>query len=219
MLRSSAVLLFCTSAFVLFPHPAASQQFSAVMVDADAHGDTTRTPFYVGDDKVRWTTMHGADAIGGVILDVHRRTLTALDDGAHTYYSLAGDDAASEMGELFLIMRPTDLRDPCRGWNAAASSDAIETSQGPHFTCRSLGADTVGGRATQKWELTYVRTGKKGYAWLDPQLRYLVRMQDAETGSTMEVRKIAEGRQPAALFTVPQGYHKLESPPQSGDVK
>ena len=113
------------------------------------------------------------------------------------------------MADLFFIMRPSDIRDPCRGWNAAATADKAEP---PHFACQSMGADTVNGRPADKWQLTYKRSGKTGYAWIDPELHYLVKMQDPAAQTTMQVRNVKEGPQALSLFAVPQSYTKMDPP-------
>lgn len=187
---------------------AGAQEFSAVMVDT--HGaDTVRTPFAVGSGKVRWSTMRGDTTTGAIILDSRRHTLVGFDDPTQSYFQPTSDDPSSEQAEVFAIMRPTDVSDPCHGWNAAAATDR---GQPAHFACRSLGTETIAGQSTEKWELTHVRTGKKGYAWIDPHLHYLIRLQDPDAGSTTEVRDIKEGPQAQALFAVPSGYHKSELP-------
>lgn len=185
-----------------------AQQFSAVMVDS--HGsEQARTPFNVGDGKVRWETTRGDSVTGSVILDFRRRTLVALDDQTQQYYTPAGDDPVTELADLFFIMRPSDIHDPCKGWNAAATADKAEP---PHFACQSLGADTVNGRPADKWQLTYKRSGKTGYAWIDPELHYLVKMQDPAAQTTMQVRSVKEGPQAPSLFTVPASYTKMDPP-------
>lgn len=204
----AATLCAALMCAALAPVAAGAQQFSAVMVDS--HGtEAARTRFYVGDDKVRWVTTRGDSVTGAVILDFRRRTLTALDDQTEQFYTPSGDDPATELADLFYIMRPTDLRDPCKGWNAAAMADKSEP---PHFACQSLGADTVNGRPADKWQLTYKRSGKTGYAWIDPHLRYLVKMQDPAAQTTMQVREVKEGVQEPSLFVVPHGYTKIEPP-------
>jgi hypothetical protein len=207
--RFRAVTRLAVVPFVaLFSRPAGAQQFSAVMVDS--HGaEVARTPFNVGDGKVRWTTMRGDSVTGAVILDFRRRTLVALDDQTEQYYTPSGDDPVTELAVLFFIMRPSDVRDPCKGWNAAAMADKSEP---PHFACESLGGDTVNGRPADKWQLTYKRSGKIGYAWIDPQLRYLVKMQDPAAQTTMQVRNVKEGPQAPSLFAVPPSYTKMDPP-------
>jgi hypothetical protein len=199
-----AVILF--AAFL--SHRVSAQQFSAVMVDS--HGsEVARTPFNVGDGKVRWETTRGDSVTGSVILDFRRRTLVALDDQTQQYYTPSGDDPVTELADLFFIMRPSDIRDPCKGWNAAATADKAEP---PHFACQSLGADTVNGRPADKWQLTYKRSGKTGYAWIDPALHYLVKMQDPAAQTTMQVRNVKEGPQAPSLFAVPASYTKMDPP-------
>jgi hypothetical protein len=204
----TAALSAVLSVAVFAPARIHAQQFSAVMVDS--HGaENARTPFNVGVDKIRWTTTRGDSVTGAVILDFRRRSLIALDDQTEQYYTPSGEDPASELADLFFIMRPSDLRDPCKGWNAAATTDRSEP---PHFACQSLGADTVNGRPADKWQLTYKRTGKIGYAWVDPHLHYLVKMQDPAAQTTMQVRDVKEGPQSASLFTIPTGYTKMDPP-------
>jgi len=204
-----AVLVCAVLVFAVFaPRRIEAQQFSGVMVDS--HGaESARTPFYVGTDRVRWVTARGDSVTGAVILDFRRRTLTELDDQTEQYFTPTPDDPASELADLFYIMRPADIHDPCRGWNAAVMTDKSEP---PHFACQSLGADTVNGRAADKWQLTYKRTGKVGYAWIDPHLHYLVKMQDPAAQTTMQVRDVKEGPQPLTLFTIPTGYTKMDPP-------
>jgi hypothetical protein len=208
-LRFRAAILCAVFPFAAFLSDSSSaQQFSAVMVDS--HGtESARTPFNVGDDKVRWVTTRGDSVTGAVILDFRRRTLLALDDQTQQYYTPSGDDPATELADLFFIMRPSDARDPCKGWNAAAVADKSEP---PHFACQSLGADTVNGRPADKWQLTYKRSGKTGYAWIDPKLHYLVKMQDPAAQTTMQVREVKEGLQPPSLFVIPPGYTKMDPP-------
>ncbi len=204
----AATFYVALSCAALVPRGAGAQQFSAVMVDS--HGtESARTPFNVGDEKVRWVTTRGDSVTGAVILDFRRRTLLALDDQTQQYYTPSGDDPATELADLFFIMRPSDTRDPCKGWNAAAVADKSEP---PHFACQSLGADTVNGRPADKWQLTYKRSGKTGYAWIDPKLDYLVKMQDPAAQTTMQVREVKEGLQPPSLFVIPPGYTKMDPP-------
>jgi hypothetical protein len=204
----AAILCAAFPCAALLPGSVSAQQFSAVMVDS--HGiESARTPFNVGDDKVRWVTTRGDSVTGAVILDFRRRTLLALDDQTQQYYTPSGDDPATELADLFFIMRPSDVRDPCKGWNAAAVADKSEP---PHFACQSLGADTVNGRPADKWQLTYKRSGKTGYAWIDPKLHYLVKMQDPAAQTTMQVREVKEGLQPLSLFVIPPGYTKMDPP-------
>jgi hypothetical protein len=208
-LRFRAAILFAVFPFAAFlSRRVCAQQFSAVMVDS--HGsEVARTPFNVGDGKVRWETTRGDSVTGAVILDFRRRTLVALDDQTQQYYTPSGDDPVSELADLFFIMRPSDIRDPCKGWNAAAMADKAEP---PHFACQSLGADTVNGRPADRWQLTYKRSGKTGYAWIDPQLHYLVKMQDPAAQTTMQVRNVKQGPQAPSLFTVPASYTKMDPP-------
>jgi hypothetical protein len=90
--RFRAAILCVVVPFVAIrARPASAQQFAAVMVDS--HGsEIARTPFNVGDGKVRWETTRGDSVTGAVILDFRHRTLVALDDQTEQYYTPSGDD-------------------------------------------------------------------------------------------------------------------------------
>ena len=66
--------------------------------------------------------------------------------------------------------------------------------------------------ARDKWQLTYKRSGKTGYAWIDPDLHYLVKMQDPAAQTTMQVREVKEGPQEPSLFAGAHGYTKMDPP-------
>jgi hypothetical protein len=78
-----------------------------------------------------------------------------------------------------------------------------------------LGADTVSGRATEKWRCTGQTAVPEGEqpvdatVWYDPELEMAVRSVD-DAGDIFEVRDIAVGAQDATLFEIPDGYQKFD---------
>jgi hypothetical protein len=82
-----------------------------------------------------------------------------------------------------------------------------------------LGPDTVGGRKTEKWELTV--TGPDGkstnsYQWYDPLIEMNIR-EESGNGYFRELRNIRPGNQPDSLFTIPAGYKEVSMPQGFGE--
>jgi hypothetical protein len=74
-----------------------------------------------------------------------------------------------------------------------------------------VGKETVDGRSTEKYRITYNAMGKKEtvFQWLDPRIKIPVKTA-AEDGSwSMEFRNIHAGPQADSLFEVPAGYSKF----------
>ena len=84
-----------------------------------------------------------------------------------------------------------------------------------------LGPDSVGGRQTEKWELTV--TGPDGkstssYQWYDPAIKMNIR-EEAANGYFRELRNIKPGKQPDSLFKIPAGYKEVTMPQGAADQK
>ncbi|MHC1742155.1 MAG: DUF4412 domain-containing protein [Syntrophobacteraceae bacterium] len=71
-----------------------------------------------------------------------------------------------------------------------------------------LGEETVAGHPCKKFEL--VEDGEKATYWVSKKLSFPIKVQDSE--SVMEYKNIKEGSMEDALFEVPQGFEKLETP-------
>ncbi len=110
-------------------------------------------------------------------------------------------------------------------WNDADHGFPVRGEQNGKvmFELRYLGDESVNGRQTEKWEFS--RSGSGGAQitmtrWYDPRLNNAVR-EEMAGGYVRELRNIQEGPQPDALFTVPEGYRKIDPPagqfrPQGG---
>ncbi|SDX49341.1 hypothetical protein SAMN05421644_10510 [Allochromatium warmingii] len=85
---------------------------------------------------------------------------------------------------------------------------------GQAMELRLLGNETVAGRTVEKWQMTTSLPNAQpehALQWYDPQLKLAVR-EEFPNGFVRELTNIQIGPQADALFSVPAGYHKLESP-------
>jgi len=89
-----------------------------------------------------------------------------------------------------------------------------EMPNGAKFEAKLVGTETVNGRSAEKWENTTTEQGntQTTLVWFDPELNTAIRQQ-FPNGAVVELTNIQEGAQPAALFTIPAGYHET-APPQ-----
>jgi len=81
---------------------------------------------------------------------------------------------------------------------------------------RLVGQESLGGRATERWELTTTRSDKEAMTstqWYDPQLKIAIR-EELPGGYFRELRDIKVGAQSPQLFTVPAGYKLTKAPPK-----
>ncbi|EXJ15328.1 hypothetical protein [Imhoffiella purpurea] len=86
---------------------------------------------------------------------------------------------------------------------------------GQSMELRMLGEETVDGRAVEKWEMTSAMPNQqpvKTFQWYDPELKLSVR-EEFPGGYVRELDHIQVGPQPDALFAIPDGYSRMESPP------
>jgi hypothetical protein len=82
---------------------------------------------------------------------------------------------------------------------------------------RLVGSETLNGRTVEKWEMTATRPGGQSsvaHQWFDPELNINIR-EEQPGGFVSELRNISIGKQPADLFTVPNGYKIMSMPPDS----
>ena len=85
---------------------------------------------------------------------------------------------------------------------------------------RMIAKENVNGRGTEKWQLKVTRPDGKelqSFQWYDPELRIAIR-EEISGGFLRELRDIRIGRQPKELFSVPQGYTRVE-PPSAVDAR
>ncbi len=175
-------------------------QFSATAVKISPEGETITSKLYVGDGVVRTESSHeGQTRIS--IVDSKRRIAWLFNPEKKEYVERVGS-STGEQARPSQAPLPDDPGSPC------------QTEQGG-LTCNKLGIESIGGRPTEKWEFITTRQGQSMRAvfWFDRKLRMPIR-REFPGGYVGELRDIKEGPQPAHLFTVPQGYTKLDLPTQ-----
>lgn len=80
---------------------------------------------------------------------------------------------------------------------------------------KKIGAETVNGRATEKWRCTGELQPVPGEPpadttnWFDPEIGYPIR-EAKDNGEVFEIRDIAVARQDASLFQIPPGFQKFD---------
>lgn len=82
---------------------------------------------------------------------------------------------------------------------------------------RLLGQESLGGRATERWEITTTRSDKESMTttqWYDPQLKIAIR-EELPGGYFRELRDIRVGAQSPQLFMIPAGYQLTKAPKKS----
>lgn len=198
MQRLFLIILFSVA---LIPHaPAESVQFSATAVQTGAEGDATMSKLYVGDGVVRAESSHEGQARIS-IMDSKRRIAWILNPEKQEYVEMRGP-APSNQGEAAPPLLPDEPGSPCEARKEG-------------FSCNKLGVENVNGRQADKWAFITTQQGEtmRAVFWFDRKLRTPIR-KEFPGGFVSELRDIKEGPQPAHLFTIPQGYKKIELPTQ-----
>jgi len=77
------------------------------------------------------------------------------------------------------------------------------------FAMRYLGKETIGARVVEKWEANEkTPQGElRSLQWYDPELNIAIRQQ-AANGAVRALKNIRLGKQPDALFVVPEAYQR-----------
>lgn len=76
---------------------------------------------------------------------------------------------------------------------------------------RQVATETLGGRKTEKWELSVTRPdgqSQQRLQWYDAELKIAVR-EEMPGGFIRELTNIKVGEQPAELFRVPEGFRQV----------
>lgn len=86
---------------------------------------------------------------------------------------------------------------------------------GQSMELKMLGAETLHGRAVEKWEMTTLVPNQpplQTFQWYDPELKLAVR-EEFPGGNVRELDNIQPGVQPDDLFTLPADYSPMKQPP------
>ena len=181
--------------------PARAQQFSADIVRAQAGGQPSALAgkVYVSGNKVRIETPDTPD--GFFVVDVSKPATYFVRPAQQVYME------ARQSSPLTQLLVPVDLSDPCRQWQAM-SAIAAANGASPAWTCERIGHDAAGGRDAIEYRAT-LPTDRHIRALIDPRLKWPVSLT-MDDGTVIDLAKIQEQPQPAALFEVPPGYHKFD---------
>jgi hypothetical protein len=207
MKRAMAILLRAalgiSGVVALAGVPAAAQQFSADFVNTGAANAQGPRKIYVANGKVRMESAGDRAMPGFVISDANAKTAYMVIPQQKAYMEV------TRMAMMTQAFMPVDPNDPCPQWKKigdAARNGGPDQSAG--WTCKRVGSEAVGGRATIKYEVASPK-GERMYSWVDPKLRFTVKANDA-SGHGIELRNIVEGPQPAGLFVIPADYQKMD---------
>ena len=179
--------LLSAAAFAQMP------QFSADVVTTSPHNNMgpMKGKMYFSANKMRMETSYeGHQSI--MISDLPSKTAYVLMPQERMYMEM---NANMPMGRRSHgpEFRAYDPHNPC------------STIQGA--TCKKVGVETVNGRSCEKWEIT--ERNDKMTVWIDQKSKISIKTVHQD-GSTVELKNIQEGPQPASLFQIPAGYTKMD---------
>jgi outer membrane lipoprotein-sorting protein len=186
--------LMLAASFVL-----AQAEFSAEVVDTQKSA-SNQAKIYFAKDKVRIESQgKGSQGGGAIIVNYATQTSVILMPQQHMYMETAAKSANQKMGFGSALFATGDVENACGDW---------QKTQNQGGSCHKVGADSVNGRSTVKYESTN-SSGDVSHFWLDPKLRFPVKWEGKS--SSGELRNIQEGAQPASLFEIPSGFMDLGS--------
>jgi hypothetical protein len=218
-----AVVLAALTLLSISVRPVAAQQFSADVVRTpDPGGSTMR--IYVGADKLRMQTLDHGQPDGSIIWDAAQHATTIVIDRDHAYIASGPGSLVNQMltqngaPAMWQLFRPSSASDPCTAWNALMQSMPHDSAP-PHVACRSLGSESVNGRAAHKWSVTSTQhgTAQNGTVWIDDQLHVVSKSQDPN--GTMQLENVRVAAQPDAVFQIPAGYRPIDTSALMGRLK
>lgn len=171
---------------------ASAQDFSADMVSL---GGLTTSKMFVAKEKTR-TEMQAGGQQSITITRIDKNVVWILMPEQKTYMEQSLKPEKPEKPE-----------------NIAATTDKMpgEVEQ------KRLGTETVDGRKTEKYRTVYTEGNKKTttFQWVDTDLGYPIKMavedEDGKVMVLMEYKNLKLGKQPDALFEIPEGYKKVSS--------
>lgn len=191
---SCFLVLMLAASFVL-----AQVEFSAEVVDTQKSA-SNQAKIYFAKDKVRIESQgKGSQGGGAIVVNYATQTSIILMPQQHMYMETAAKSANQKMGFGSTFFVTGDVENACGDWQ--------KTQNQGGSSCHKVGADTVNGRSTVKYESTN-SSGDVSHFWLDPKLRFPVKWEGKS--SSGELRNIQEGAQAASLFEIPAGFTKMD---------
>lgn len=195
--RILSIVLLCLSGFAV-----AQQDFSADIVNTKQDRMSTPGRIYLTNGKMRFESQDQTPGHSGImIMNLDTRTIDMLIPERKMYLESAAN-AGPATARTWNYFRPTDVSNACADW--------LKLAVKPGGTCRKIGAETVNGRNTIKYEGSSA-DGQTSTVWLDTKLAFPIKWQQG-TNSSGELQNIKEGSQPPSLFEIPAGYQKMEMP-------
>ena len=197
-----SLLSFLVLVTMILGNMAWAQDFSADVVTQRADREQMKK-VYATKDKARFEFQEANPQMGASAI--------LFDDAKHTYTIVMSErrmymDAPAPMVKPIMthFWRVGDPNDACPEWKKTAEEAGIAKNWG---SCTKIGADTLNGRSTVKYE-GVSNKGDKSHIWVDSKLHCVVKME--EGSNNFELRNIQEGSQPASLFEIPAGYTKFD---------
>lgn len=194
-LSAIAILLLALAPPAL-AQSAAPAEFSADMQMKSKGDEAFNGKIYFGGGKVR-TDMNAEGQEMRHISDLNAQRAYTIMVGQKMYmeHDLKQPNPMAARGPRTPELKPLDLNNPCAG---------------TEYTCKKLGAESVNGRSTAKWDFSSKQTGKhEMYLWIDQKIPMAIRTLLTD-GSQIDLLNLKEGRQDPALFQIPSGYQKLD---------
>jgi len=191
LLAACVLLLGAAAQAQLMPQPF-SADFSA---SSKGHaGDITGKMFVSLPNSRMNMTSRGREM--SMIMDGQTQTMYMIMPAQKMYMEMKPGQVNPMARNLPQVDSKFDPSNPCA---SSLHSDA---------TCKDLGPDKWDGRACEKWLITQ-KNGNSTTMWVDQKLHFPIRSENSD-GSVFAFTNIQEGKQPASLFTVPEGYRKMD---------
>ena len=187
-----AVVLMVVPVFAFqAPQP---QPFSAdTSVTSSKNGENVTGKIYFSLPKMRWD-MNARGQNMSMITNSTTQTTYMIMHQQHMYMEMHADQMNPMARNMPKAPTSFDPQNPC--------GKMADT------TCKKAGAETVNGRACDKWVMTD-KNGKVSTAWVDQRLFFPIKSVSAD-GATMELTNVKEGASPASTFDIPSGYTKMD---------
>jgi len=152
-----------------------------------------------GDEPFDGTMYFGTGRLRIEGISNGEQVTAIIDSQANRMIVLMPDDEAYMTMDLGAA--------PFAAPGAYSMDPANPCSTGEVTACRALGQENVNGRAARGWE--YMRDGERETAWVATDLRFPVRIVEAD-GTTTNFTDVQPGPQPANLFEPPSGWTPMD---------
>ena len=171
-----------------------SPEFSADMQMKTKGEEAFNGKIYFAGGKIR-TDMNTEGQEMRHITDVNAQRAYTIMVGQNMYmeHDLKSANPMTARGPRTPELRKLDLNNPCAG---------------TEYSCKRVGAESVNGRSTVKWEFS-LKGKHEMFMWVDQKIPMAIRTLLAD-GSQIDLLNLKEGRQDPTLFQIPSGYQKLD---------